>query len=283
MYNRLVEGLFATKALRISPENQPFWYTSGKLGPFYINTHFLYGSEEKATRLLQRIDVLKTDIEQLHQELYACIMENYETDPIFHQLIEDMVTYVKEHISLEDIAYISGGERRDWFFSLPVAERLNKKHITIFKDLSMVVFEQGTVAPVTDIQGANVLHIADLITEASSYERAWIPAIASIHGTLTDSLVVVDRNQGGRALLETHNIRSHALCGINFELFVKAAELGCISPAQCVMVKEYLENPDLAMKNFVKAHPDFMDHALYHSDAKTAERAKLCIEKGFYS
>ena len=43
MENPIVSWLFETDAVRVCPEGQPFWYTSGKLGPFYINTQFLYG------------------------------------------------------------------------------------------------------------------------------------------------------------------------------------------------------------------------------------------------
>ena len=32
----LVSYLFKTNALRVSPADKPFWYTSGKFGPFYI-------------------------------------------------------------------------------------------------------------------------------------------------------------------------------------------------------------------------------------------------------
>lgn len=281
MAYELIDGLFQTKALRIAPEDKPFWYTSGKLGPFYVNTHFLYGSEEKAVHLLEVIDAKKGDAAELYAALDAEITANYETDAIFHGLIDQMVAYVKKNMDVESIDYISGGERRDWFFSLPVAKLLGKKHITIFKDLSMVVYENGTVTPVGTIEGAKVLHIADLITVASSYERAWVPAIKSIGGTITDSLVVVDRMQGGGELLASLGVKSHALCQIDFELFVKAQALGYINGAQCAIVKEYIEDPDAAMKKFVDTHPEFMENAL-NSDEKTASRAQLCLEKGFY-
>ena len=58
MENPIVSWLFETDAVRVCPEGQPFWYTSGKLGPFYINTQFLYGSEEAANALLTVITVV---------------------------------------------------------------------------------------------------------------------------------------------------------------------------------------------------------------------------------
>ena len=56
MENPIISWLFETDAVRVCPEGQPFWYTSGKLGPFYINTQFLYGSEAAANSLLKTIE-----------------------------------------------------------------------------------------------------------------------------------------------------------------------------------------------------------------------------------
>ena len=56
MHNPVVSWLFETDAVRVCPEGQPFWYTSGKLGPFYINTQFLFGSEQAANELLAVIE-----------------------------------------------------------------------------------------------------------------------------------------------------------------------------------------------------------------------------------
>ncbi len=58
---KLVSWLFKTTAVRVCPENKPFWYTSGTIGPYYINTHFLYGSEKQANDLLTYIDGNKGD------------------------------------------------------------------------------------------------------------------------------------------------------------------------------------------------------------------------------
>ena len=46
---------------KFSEENKPFWYTSGKIGPYFINTHFVYGNEKDATELLSFIDNALSD------------------------------------------------------------------------------------------------------------------------------------------------------------------------------------------------------------------------------
>lgn len=278
---KLISWLFETKAVRVCPQDKPFWYTSGTIGPYYINTHFLYGSEDKANELLKIIDSEKTDIYNCPSNLLKITLENYHSDTIYHGLIDIMSDFIKENIDLCQVDYISGGERRDWFFSLIIADILNKPHITIYKDLKAVVSVNGKTEDLKDITGKKVLHIADLITEASSYERAWLPVLRSHGAEMEWSVVVVDRKQGGGELLEREGVKSFAMVSIAKALFEGAKDMGLIQPEQQKMLNDYIDNPKEAMKGFLKAHPEFMENAL-NGDPKTRERAQLCIEKKFY-
>lgn len=280
---KLVSWLFETKAVRVCPQNNPFWYTSGTIGPYYINTHFLYGSEGKANALLELIDAEKSDVYGCPEKVLEETRKNYEKDAIYRGLMDEMCRFVKENISLEEVDYISGGERRDWFFSLLAAEILGKPHITIYKDLKAVVSLQshGTTV-LEELKGANVLHIADLITEASSYERAWIPAIKEHGGNIRWSVVVVDRKQGGEQLLTQYGVKSLSMVNIDPSLFDDALSMHLINREQYGMLMSYFQNPKESMRNFLVQHPAFLKNAL-NSDAKAAERARLCLEKDFYS
>ena len=273
--------LFQTGAFRVCPEGKPFWYTSGTIGPHYINTHFLYGSEKKALELLKTIDALKADKQACPVKLLSLLESNYASDEIYKGVIDGMLEFIRNNIKPEDIEYISGGERRDWFFSPMIAERLNKPHITLYKDLSAVITKDGEVIASESINGAGVLHIADLVTEASSYERAWIPAIKNICGQITHSVAVVDRLQGGRELLERNNVCSFAMVSIDQSFFDNALDMKLISKGQYEMLLEYTKNPRESMKAFLDGHPEFLQNAL-KADEKTRERAKLCIEKKIY-
>jgi orotate phosphoribosyltransferase len=278
---KLVNWLFKTGAVRVCPEGKPFWYTSGTIGPYYINTHFLYGSEKKANELLEAIDAFKSDKLGCPEKLLKIIDANYTGDEIFKGLIDSMLVYVKNNIDVADIDYISGGERRDWFFSLILAKLLEKPHITIYKDLAAVITEKGETFAAQSINGARVLHIADLVTEASSYDRAWIPAIKNISGQMTHSVVVVDRLQGGCELLERNNICSFAMVSIDKSFFDSALGLGLISNGQYEMLLKYTANPRDSMKAFLREHPEFMENALKAND-KISERARLCVDKKIY-
>lgn len=281
--NNLMSYLFETNAVRVCPKNEPFWYTSGKIGPYFINTHFLYGSEADAVDLLNFIDTKKNEKLEMPKALFERVKKQYEENKIYRDVVNEMIAYLKEKIELEEVDYISGGERRDWFFSYIAAHLLEKKHITLFKDLSAVIsdsnFEETKVA--SKINGKKVLHIADLITVASSYIRAWIPTIQELGGELVWSLAIVNRMQGGDERLSDLGITSLSMAKINQSLFTEAMDKGIINASQFEMIQKFLKNPDGTMKEFLIAHPEFLENAL-KSDAKTAARAQLCIDSNLY-
>lgn len=282
--SNLVSYLFETNALRICPDNKPFWYTSGKIGPYYINTHFLYGSEQDAVDLLKFIDSEKENKDTLPKKVFDKTLAHYNENEIYKNVINEMIEFIKENIDVNEIDYISGGERRDWFFSNIIANKLSKPHITIYKDLSMVVTDSNfeEIINKSEVEGAKVLHIADLITEASSYLRAWIPAIKSLDAQIVWSTVVVDRMQGGKEKLENENVKSLSMINIDEKLFEKALNMNIINDVQFEMLKNFYENPDETMRKFLIAHPEFLENALA-SDEKTAARAKLCIDSNLYN
>lgn len=256
----------------------------GKIGPYFINTHFVYGSEEDANVLLSFIDENKHDKLGMPKPLFKMVMEQYNSNSIYNDVINEMVSFIKDNINVDEIDYISGGERRDWFFSYVIANILAKPHITVFKDLDAVVsdsnFEVTTFA--SPINGKKVLHITDLITVASSYIRAWIPAIQNLGGELVWSLSVVDRMQGGADRLAGLGIKSYSLTSIDESLFDTAFDKGLIDKEQLNMVHNFIKDPDGSMREFLVAHPNFLENAL-HSDEKTAGRARLCVDGNLYN
>ena len=256
----------------------------GKIGPYYINTHFLYGSEQDAVDLLKFIDEEKVDKTAFPKKIFEKTLNHYNDNDIYKDVIDEMIEFIKNNIDINKIDYISGGERRDWFFSNIIANKLEKPHITIYKDLSIVINDYTFENEInkSNINGANVLHIADLITEASSYLRAWIPAINSLGGNILWSTVVVDRMQGGCEKLENENIKSLSIIQIDENLFKHAYDKDIINENQFEMLNNFYKNPDETMRNFLIAHPEFLENAL-KSDKKTAARAKLCIDNNLYN
>ena len=165
MSNIITEDLFKTNAVRVAPADTPFWYTSGKLGPFYINTHFLVKDEEEAVRMLKVIeDAASEDKLTAPGKIFSEFMKLYNSSVTFKRVTDALVDAAAKY----DFDIISGGERRDFFFSMLPAHILGKPHITIYKDLTAVwtdpEFNNAKILNDNSLSGKKVLHIADLIT-----------------------------------------------------------------------------------------------------------------------
>ena len=190
--NEITGYLFKTNAIEVCDPKEPFFYTSGKLGPYYINTHYLYGTAADADSLLN----VMAEAADMHRELPSLlkdrIMEQYNSNDVFRHVIDILC---KETSALR-FDLISGGERRDFFFSIPVAVLTDTPHLSIFKDgkvfYSTKGFRETLSVDEFSISGAKSLHIADLVTEASSYVRAWIPALKRLEAEICCSVAVVD-------------------------------------------------------------------------------------------
>ena len=280
MENPIISWLFETDAVRVCPEGQPFWYTSGKLGPFYINTQFLYGSEAAANALLKTIEeACAGEKLAFYDKVWADISAQLESCPIFSQLI-DLLT---EEARKMDVDFISGGERRDFFFSMPVAKKLGMGHLSIFKDLSCVYTDANGVSmdpAEANLAGKKSVHIADLITVASSYIRAGIPAVEALGAKIAYSLAVVDRDQGGSEILANAGCPLTTLITIKPELFEQAKKLGRVTDAQIELVNSFIADPDKFLHDFLVSHPDFLANEIAKG-GKSAQRAELCIASGF--
>ena len=277
----IADYLFETNAVRVSDPEKPFWYASGTLGPFYVNTHFLIESEEKANELLALIEEAAAgDRTKFLSTILEFVKKQYETSESYKTVIDLIVSKAKEL----DFDIISGGERRDYFFSLMPAYLLGKPHLSIFKDgetyFSEKVEETAVKVGEGDLSGKVSLHIADLITEASSYTNAWIPSIRGVGAEIKDTIAVIDRLQGGEANLAKEGVNMYTFAKIELSLFDEGVEKGILTQAQRDMVAHFMENPIDYMKAFLIAHPDFIDEQIALG-GKPKQRAEMAISRGY--
>lgn len=275
--------LFETQAIKFCQENKPFWYTSGKIGPYFINTHFVYGSEKEASEFLSFIDEALANKETLPEKVFQKSLEQYTKNEIYHNVLDTMKEKILANIDVSQIDYISGGERRDWFFSNMIAHLLDKPHITIYKDLSTMVSDSHftTTSAINSLEGKRILHIADLVTVASSYLKAWIPAIHNLGAKMEWTVFVVDRMQGGKDKLEEQKVKAFSLVQVDDHLFETALQKGIINETQFNMLEQFFHDPDTTMRNFLLEHPEFIQNSLA-ADEKTAKRAKLLVDNDLY-
>lgn len=280
----IISYLFETKAVKFCEANKPFFLTSGMISPYFVNTHFLYGDEKQATEFLSYIDTLLEDRINLPKKVFEKVKIQYENNEIFKYTIDTMIKAITDNVNVAEIDYISGGERRDWYFSNMIAYLLKKPHLTLFKDMEAFVspYDFSSTEKITDLTGKKVLNASDLVTAASNYVRSWIPAVRNLNGNLAWTCYVVDRKQGGTEVLEKEGIKTISLAVVDDSLFEKAFELGTINEAQLEMLKGFYKDPYTTMREFLLAHPEFLENSL-KSDEKTIKRAQLLIDNNLYN
>ena len=98
---------------------------------------------------------------------------------------------------------------------------------------------------------------------------------------MTHSIAVVDRRQGGEAVLNAHGVSFSSLADITEELFIEAARSGYISAEQLDLIRSFQSDPSRFMLDFFADHPRFLDEQIALG-GKAKERALLCIEKGYH-
>lgn len=283
--NNLISYLFETNAIEVCPENKPFFLTSGLISPYFVNTHYVYGSKQDASDLLVFIDSMLSDRENLPKAVFDKVLKQYETNQIFKNVIHILIDTIKKTINIDEIDYISGGERRDWFFSNIIAYLLKKPHITIFKDHETFVsdFDFSTTDKLTDLSNKKILHVTDLVTSASSFTRFWIPSIKDLGGEMVATAYIVDRKQGGTELLENEGIKTILLTSVDVNLFKMAFENGIINKPSLEMLEKFIDNPYDTMRDFLLAHPEFIEASLKATDPKTPGRIKNLLDNDLYN
>ena len=258
MSNKLVSFLFQTNAFKVCSENKPFWLTSGLISPYFVNTHFLYGNESDSVSFLNFItNSLETENKiELPGMFFEKVLNQYENNEVFKTTIDSLKDLIEQNIDVNSIDYVSGGERRDWYFSIMIAYLLGIPHITLFKD-------QSAIASTCDFE------------ESTEIEK--------LGSKILWSAVVVDRLEGGDETLTNLQIDSLSLVKLNNSLFEEANELNIITNAQLEMLKEFKKDPYNYMRNFLISHPEFLETALNSDDPKTVKRAKYCIDNNLYN
>ena len=277
----LLESLVRSGALRIAPPGQVFWYTSGTVGPYYINTHYLFGGPEGAGELLAFIDAESRSAD-FHARLVERVSAQLASDRGYAAVVDALAASIRRREPSGGVDWISGGERRDWFFSAAVALRTGRPHLYLYKDGAAWRPEGDVLKEAGDLGGRRAAHVADLVTEASSYTRAWIPALRGRGGEMAVSANVVDRGQGGMEVIAAAGVDAEACLRVDEAMFADLRHRRLISEAQHSLLVDYFGDPAGAMRRFLVEHPAFLQGALASGEARTAERARLLVERDPY-
>ena len=88
--------------------------------------------------------------------------------------------------------------------------------------------------------------------------------------------------QGGTETLTNDGVKVHSLLQIDDSLFTTAKELGVINDEQLTMLRNFKNDPDGSMKQFLIDHPEFIENAKKSDNPKTVKRVNTLIEQNIY-
>jgi orotate phosphoribosyltransferase len=272
----LLERLIDTNgfAVRKSSNDGAFWYTSGKPGPFYINTQNIAG-EHGAEAALEKINhILKADHpkEAQAKAIFEVIQHTIANDESYDNSINALVDYYISHSSHKPIV-ISGGERRDWFFSIPFAKKLNLPHICLFKSGEYLVTDHEGNTIELDVRGSKVLHVADIINLASSYTNRWIPMLKHAGTAFTETLSVAVRSQEGVQNLKANHVSVISPLIVERPLFKEAFSLGLINEFAYNEIISFYDSPEDWTRRFI------IESDLDNSNLNSREMERLEVFK----
>ncbi len=260
-----------TKALQIwnRQKGPVFWYVLGVPGPFFVNTEWIIGKELSLSILhgINSIMEKVSDPASRAQQLTSLIMTAYKDSEDFRNVVAALVKKATQELPAGSYSLISGGERRDWIFSIPFAQETALRHVFLFKDKSF--YCERPFEP-----EEKVLHVADLINNAASYFDRWLPALRKAHLVCHKTTCVVSRNHGD-AKLEEIGIESVPLIRIDLSFFEKSRASGLIDKDTLDEITTHFHSPQRWAEKYLFNNPGVLD--VQKMDAKSFERFESFI------
>lgn len=210
-------------------------------------------------------------------------------NPELKEVIDILAEKVNSLFPKTGSCAISGGQRRDWLFSGPVAAKLDMDHISIYKDGKIEILPPNDPGYqpnnlqnkiITDLSGRTIIHIPDMLTAASSCyriekgskkEKGWIPEIRKRNGITTNLVSVVSRLQGGEQNLAEIGVNAESLVAIGPDFLQEHS-------TNSKRAIDYKKSPEQWTENYLKEHGALALVSTFDPNGKKIKRAKAFLE-----
>jgi orotate phosphoribosyltransferase len=270
--NDLLKVILDTRAISIwdRTKGPVFWYTTNLPGPFYVNTEMVIG-RDLSERMLREITAIITgtvDAEARAEQLNHVILEAFKSNPSWQRLIATMIDRAHKDFPAGSYAFVSGGERRDWLFSIPFAHASNMPHLFLFKN--QTVFCKQPLKP-----GQNVLHVSDLINNAKSFFDLWQPALQKAKLGCCGNLCVNVRGDNGLNRLHAAGQKVAALMTIDLDFFRRLHAADLISRETFEEIAVFFASAEDWAAKYLMGKPELFN--VEGCDAKSFERLRLFV------
>ncbi len=249
-----------------------FWYAANVPGPFYVNTEMIIGKalSEKLLHEITAIVAGTVDAETRAEQLERLILDAYKKEPPWQRLIATMAAHAQKEYPADSYAYVSGGERRDWLFSIPFAHAREMPHLFLFKN-------GATFCRQPLKSGESVLHVSDLINNAASFFELWAPILTKAKLKCCGNLCVNVRGDNGLKRLHDAGQKVVSLMTIDTEFFRRLHAADLISRETFEEIAVFFSSSQDWASKYLIGRPELFNAE--NCDAKSFERLKFFIEK----
>lgn len=247
----------------------PTILASGELGVYFINTERLCrdGGEFKG-------------FGDDSSAMWAHAVQQSNTVPEFNEVVDILSERVLAVLNdYMPHCAVSGGQRRDWIFSAPVAEFLSLDHVSLYKDGRVEVLDTAGHPKERDLSGVYVCHVVDLLTKGSScyrvedgVEKGWIPMLREKGAVVQDLVAVVTRYQGGEEMLRDQGVRAASFVGIDDDFLREHSSV----PERAL---EYSRSPRRWSEDYLTHHGALGLLSHFSPDAEKADKAKAFVAR----
>jgi len=172
--------------------------------------------KEKMANIIFKIDSIKFGVYKLSsgkQSPYYIDLRVIPSFPdAFHEICDFYAQQITDEIGLKNFTRIAGVPIAGIPFASQIAYNLKKPFLYIRKDIKLHGRERRVEGIL--VSGDKVLIVDDLLTTGLTLKNA-VEAVRAEGGVVTDVVVFLDRQEGGKEFLEQTGVKLHPLLRIS--------------------------------------------------------------------
>jgi orotate phosphoribosyltransferase len=184
--------------------------------------------KEKMANILFKIDAVKFGVYKLStgkdSPYYIDLRVVPSFPDAFREICDFYADYITQNIGLKNFDRIAGIPLAGIPFATQIAYNLKKPFLYVRKGVKRSGRERRVEGIL--VSGDHVLLIDDLITTGVTLRKA-CDAVRAEGGVVTEAVAFLDREEGGKQVLESNGVKLHRLLKIS-ELANTLFELGAI-------------------------------------------------------
>lgn len=184
--------------------------------------------QAKMANILYKIDAVKFGVYQLSSGKQSPYYIDLRVIPSFPDAFREIIDFysqqITEEIGVKNFDRIAGVPIAGIPFASQIAYNLRKPFLYVRKDIKQYGRERRVEGIL--ISGNKVLLVDDLLTTGLTLKNA-VDAVRAEGGVITDLVVFLDREEGGKQLLESDGVKVHTILKMS-EVAKTLFEVGAI-------------------------------------------------------